>query len=368
MAWAELPPLVIEKIISFAVKGDQQGNESKENFYAKRVIKYGQVNPTWREAIRFSRNIFHCSFEDAEVMAQQLTIGVSPRGRVVLPKPFVDEGYLQAVKTMTLCLYSNSHDFDLPSIHSLMAARNSVELFSLSVHCQLPKKMACQIIKLLKQLKDMSFFMVQIKIETQTQAEWLWQVLQVAIHTTSRPKTVSLEFTHTGNSIDWSFINRNERLQNGSIKTLVEYPTAPTVPTGFFSNLAEIDTISVILNDELFWHPRLEKIKAKHLKISCCLRPDSFLFLLTRLLKDDNQRAFKVDAIECLIMCDMEFPVPQPKTFKNDAEVWVKMKDWFLSIVENYRLFIAEQFERLTPQAQENFIMHQMRQMQGLYS
>ena len=96
MAWGELPLLVIEKIIGFAVRGGQQEDESEENFYAKRVIKYGQVNPTWREAVRFSRNIFHCNYEDAEVRAQQLTIGVSPKGRIVMPRPFVEDGYLQA--------------------------------------------------------------------------------------------------------------------------------------------------------------------------------------------------------------------------------------------------------------------------------
>ena len=68
MGWTELPQGVIEKIIAHAVKGVKKETEPEFNWFLMRVVKYGQVNPAWKEAIRFSRNIFSPNLEDDQMI------------------------------------------------------------------------------------------------------------------------------------------------------------------------------------------------------------------------------------------------------------------------------------------------------------
>ena len=168
----------------------------------------------------------------------------------MIPQPFIDNGYLQAVKTLYLGfeqLFGNSRDIDLQLLYDSIAARNSVEQFTLNISCPFPenvhfRKMACQIIKVLTKLKKMTLFTIGLTVKTQAQAEWLWHVMRVAVHTTSRQKTIDFRVKLTDNLVDWSFITRDEKLDNGTIKLLT---ANSKVPPGFFSHLSEIDTICV---------------------------------------------------------------------------------------------------------------------------
>merc|ERR1711892_468114 len=129
----------------------------------------------------------------------------------------------------------------------------------------------------------------------------------------------------TGNPIDWSFINRDERLENGSIKKLI---IKAKVPPGFFSNLAEIDTLCVSLSSRDFWFPAndwLKETKANCLRIECILGLGDHVNLLTVLRNGYIQKTFKVKTVECLVTEKGDYPVPQPMTFENDAEVWGKI-------------------------------------------
>ena len=337
MSWTELPPGVIEKIIGFAVKGDKKESEPNLNWYALRVYEYGKVHPTWKEAILSSRNIFQSNLEHEQAVDQSVFIAVGGDGRIVMPRQFIEDGYLQAVKVLTFWFEGSSRDFDLQFLYDSIAARNSVEHFSIIIGCQVPEKVERQIIQLVKRLKKMNFFMTTVQsLESQAQAEWLWQVMRVVIHTTSLPKKIHFNYEDTSNLIDWSFINRDERLDVGSIKRLV---ATCNTPLGFFDKLATIDTLVVGLGVE-FWRQKnrfVEGTKAKRLVIECGLDLDAAL--VSKLRNDNSRRAFTVDTIECLVGENGNYPVPSPRTFENDVEVWEKIKDWLLPIVDNYRLF-----------------------------
>ena len=353
MSWAELPLGIIDKIVGHAVKGDKKENEPEMNWFALRVFKYGQVYPEWSEAIRLSRNIFQSFLKHDQSMRhqtnpQQVYIGVC--GGRIFNQPFIESDYLQAVKALCLYFENNSRVFDLESINDSIAARNSVEHFSLIIKCQLTEKIASQIIELLTHLTKISSFNVTIKVETQAQAEWLWQVMRVAVHTTSRPKTIRFSIC-SGKSFDWSFINRDKRLETGSIKeVLVICRSGSWPPASFFSHLAEINKMRFTLVGLILWRPDfLKATRAKRLQIECELHPTTYTALLNQLMLDgapwrhEEQQTFTVDTIECLVREDGDYPVPQPRTFENDAEVWGEIKDWFMSTIENYRLFVEVQ-------------------------
>ena len=79
-------------------------------------------------------------------------------------------------------------------------------------------------------------------------------------------------------TIDWSFINDDEKLDHGSIEEL----HANYAPIGFFSNLAKTDTLVAELFNSDFWLEgnRLLETKAKNLCIVCDLRPNVNLQLM----------------------------------------------------------------------------------------
>ena len=167
MGWAELPPDIIEKIVGYAANGDRKGHvfhgsSFPGNRYAMRVLKYGQVHPMWSEAIRLSRNIFQSFSKYDKSIPQQVSVGRC--GGPIVMQPFIRSGYLQAVKS--LCLFFDS-GFDLKFIHDAIAARNSVEHFSVLIAAKLSEKVARQIIELLTRLTKMSLFNITIKVETQ---------------------------------------------------------------------------------------------------------------------------------------------------------------------------------------------------------
>merc|ERR1712106_680276 len=113
------------------------------------------------------------------------------------------------------------------------------------------------------------------------------------------------------------------------------------LPSGFFSHLAEIDTMCVFLNAEGFWFPKnnwLKETKAKRLQIQLELWSgdlDHNASLLDLLRNDVSQKTFKVETVECLVINKVkgDHRVRHPITFKNDAEVWEQIKDWFLPTV-----------------------------------
>jgi len=80
---------------------------------------------------------------------------------------------------------------------------------------------------------------------------------------------------------------------------------------------------------------------------------------LLQLLRNDRlQKTFKVETIEWVIEeptpGPVNFPVPQPKTFENDADVCGEIKDWLLPIVDNYRLFVEDREHQRTNQMLED--------------
>lgn len=337
MDWAGLPPKVIEKIVGHAVKGDREKTEPKSNWYLMRVYKYGQVHQLWKEAICVSRNIFNSYPEFIESASQQVFVGEYGIGRPILPQPVIDGGYLQAVKSLGLWFVEPPRNFTLKSLCESLTVRNSVEHFNLKLQCNLPEKLSRQIVQLLTQLKKMRTIGISIEVGSQAQAKWLWQVMRVTVHTTSRPITINWDYADTGNSINWSFVNREERLDNGTIEL---FSVIGNAPTGFFNKLAQIDLLVVVL-DDVFFLPEncfIEEAKAKRLQIYCDIDQENHVALMNRLQNDNVQRrrrAFKADTIECLVDVD---GVNTVMNFENDAQVWEKIKEWLRKVFEGFAM------------------------------
>ena len=362
MAWVDLPLDIIEKIIDHAVKGEEKEVESEENWFAMRVYHYGCVHPSWKEAIRLSRTIFKVNWMDRSQVASK-TVYVD-NGTIDLPRAFIEDGYLQAVQSLVLRFH---RDGDLKFIFDSLQTRNSIvrielgvqsnatttysiteNLQLMSVRRQLSEKTGRQLIDLVTRLTKMIGFTIYIRVDTQAEAEWLWQLMRVVVHSNSHPKGINFEILHSGRAaivpIDWSFTDDDERLDVGFIEKLF----CTSAPVGFFANLADIDKLQVKLDTE-FWHSEskvfLADTKANHLEIICTLDQDTYdqdnYWPLLNHLRSVwfPSTSFNVETVVCLIDGDADHVQKSP-IFENDAEVWQKIKDWFLPIVDNYRVRI----------------------------
>lgn len=263
----------------------------------------------------------------------------------MVPGPFIENGYLQAVKGLCLGL---GHNANFQPVYDSIDERNSV-LSCTVVHQQGywnnvarnsfgAEETKRQIIDIFTRFKKMNQLTIIVQIDTQDQAKWLWELMRVAVHTNTRPKIVNFIMTNFNRAaIDWSFINDDEKLDHGSIEEL----HANYAPIGFFSNLAKTDTLVAELFNSDFWLEgnRLLETKAKNLCIVCDLRPNVNLQLMDQivtLLRADNaQKTFNVETVECCVVGDIKEALILP-TFENDSSAWNKVKDWFLPMVKNY--------------------------------
>lgn len=385
--WAELPPNVIEKIIVHAVKGDKLETEPEFNWHALRVYKYGQVHPAWKDAICFSRNIFQCNVGTAEVFLQHhvfFVFGGNSDENNLMPRPFLEDGYLQAVKAMAFFFNGKPRGFDLQILLDSIAARNSLEELNIIIARGIsPTELACHVIEMLTQMKSMTKFAIQIKVETQAQAKWLWKVMRLAVHTTSRPKVIVFKclddwkgtglvgrHSATSDSIGWSFINHDERLKVGSIKEL----RADEAPDGFFDRLAKIDKLVVELDFD-FWCPEnrfLEETKARNLQIRVSLDDEGDCDTMYNKLRCEHTanklQNIEVETVEYMVVGftagggNNSFKSPP---FENNAEVWEKVKDKLLPIVDCQRVFNERQKQQQIRQWQQ-MQQHFARLMHGL--
>ena len=99
--------------------------------------------------------------------------------------------------------------------------RNLIERLGLTV-CDLTGKTSRQINKFLKLLKKAKQFDITIRVfDTQKEAKWLWELINLVVHTNSHSKTVNLCFFDSIQSTDCSFVNPKQQLKIGLISQLI---------------------------------------------------------------------------------------------------------------------------------------------------
>lgn len=335
MGWAELPLEIIENIIHHAAKGEKKTTKPcwwRDYDYANLIREYGQVHPSWKRAIIFSRTIFQ---RDKSLPADELC----PKRASSSDRQFIEEGYLPAVQSLYV-------DGNFELIFDSLVERNSVEWLGLKFNRyteDFTEKTSRQVNKLLKLLSKAKQFEITIHIYTQNQAKWLWELMCLVVHTNHHPKTIKFNLQHHP-SVDWSFIVQEQQLDIGSI-SLLTFGYQNT-PVGLFSRLANIDTVIVDLNSILrSGNAFVENIKASCLQINLDLKPRwtnnyrrRFVSLLDDLLRDKSQPSFKVKTVKCVvIMSDSSnrqmilwlSRMENQQIFEADATALNKIKGWF---------------------------------------
>lgn len=330
MGWAELPLEIIDKIISYAVKGDKD----TEPYFHKRICEYGLVHSSWKRAIIFSRTIFQ---RDKSLLPEQWC----PKTVLASNRQFIEQGYLPAVQSLAVNLEFCEN---LELVYDFIADRNSIERLGLTVS-DLTRKTSRQINKFLKLLKKAKQFDITIRVfGTRREAKWLWELMTMVIHTNSHPKTINLCFFDSIQSTEWSFTRQNQRLNIGSISKLIVSYHHP--PAGLFSNMANIDTVIVELQSILRpGNAFVENVNANCLQIKYDLKPQwtnnhlgRLLCFLDQLNRDTSQPSFKVKTVKCVVIMSDSSNRPMilwlsrienQQTFEVDAMVWSKIKDWF---------------------------------------
>lgn len=139
-------------------------------------------------------------------------------------------------------------------------------------------------------------------------------------------------------TIDWSFINDDARFYNDSITKIY----ANCAPPGFFTHLANIDTMFVQV-DDYFWDEgnRIFETTANHLCIVFSVDYEHYEYLHDNLRGSVHhgavQKVFNVETVQCFVTVtsDTEEYNLMP-TFFNDSSAWNKIKEWLLPIVEEY--------------------------------
>ena len=188
MGWADLPLDITEKIIGHAVKGEKMKKKNStqgSNWFA---------NPIWKEAIRFSRTIFR------PLPSDDVFIGTRSDGTIVVPGPFIENGYLQAVKGLCLGL---GHNTNFQPVYDSIYERNTVLSCTLiqqpgywnnvarnSFGAEETKR---QIIDIFTRFKKMNQLTIEVHVDSQDQAIWLWELMRVAVHTNTRPKIINFK-------------------------------------------------------------------------------------------------------------------------------------------------------------------------------